>query len=133
MNPNLSAYPLAVAGIVAIVQLIKSYVPQVSGGVTVLVAALIGGITGLFHFENLDVITGVLLGLGSVGIVTISRNIGGLPASSTPPVTQTTPIAPTTPTAPTTPIAPITTSTESVQPSQTDTSSSQVTPGFPQS
>ena len=78
---QLSAYPIVVGAIIAVVQFLKTYVPQVQGGVTIIIAVIIGGLAGLFHINGIDVVTGIFLGLAAVGIHTVSSAVG----STTPP------------------------------------------------
>lgn len=73
---QLAAYPIVVGAIVAVVQFLKTYVSQVNGGITIIVAAVLGGIAGLFHVNGIDVPTGISLGLAAVGIHTVASNVG---------------------------------------------------------
>lgn len=73
---QLAAYPIVVGAIVAIVQFLKTYVSQVNGGITIIVAVVIGAIAGLFHVNGIDVTSGIFLGLAAVGVHTVASNVG---------------------------------------------------------
>lgn len=77
-NVSLTSYPILVGSIIAIVEFIKTYFPVVNGGVTIALAAILGLIAGLYHVENIDPITGTLVGLASVGLDTQTKNIGNV-------------------------------------------------------
>jgi len=77
-NVSLGSYPILVGAIIGIVELIKTYIPQVNGGVTIVLAALLGFVAGLYHIENIDPLTGTLVGLLSVGVDTQTKNIGNV-------------------------------------------------------
>lgn len=64
--------------IIALVKVIKDYVPQVNGLVTVVLAALLGiaaGYFGLFGVGSVEV--GLLAGLSAVGVHIVADKIGG--------------------------------------------------------
>ena len=67
----------SIAVIIAIVELIKKYVPQVNGVVTVMVAAVLGGIAGYFGIDGLNVQTGIIAGVSASGINTIAKRVAG--------------------------------------------------------
>jgi hypothetical protein len=75
---TLLSYPLITAGIIACIQLAKEYIPQVSGAATIVLAIILGLTAGLLHLEGINVPTGILLGLTSVGTFQVSQNIGGI-------------------------------------------------------
>lgn len=64
-----------VAAVVAIVKAVKMYVPAITEIWTVLLAALIGAVAGYFHYQGLDILSGVLIGLSAVGVVTTADRI----------------------------------------------------------
>lgn len=68
---------LSVAIIIGLVQAIKTYLPQVNGLVTVIVAMILGGVFGYFGVEGLTVISGIYAGLGAVGLVTLGGKVAG--------------------------------------------------------
>jgi len=77
---NLSTNPgdlVVASAIVAVIEFIKRYVPQINGGVTILVAAIIGGIIGLFGVDGLNVVTGIGIGLASAGVHQAATAAGG--------------------------------------------------------
>lgn len=59
--------------IIALVQVIKYFVPAVSGVVTILVAAIVGGVVGVVDtnigIADISVAQGILVGLGAAGVV----------------------------------------------------------------
>lgn len=59
--------------IIAVTQIIKYFVPKVSGVVTIFVSALVGGIIGLVDIyigvADVSIAQGVLIGLGASGVV----------------------------------------------------------------
>lgn len=65
--------------IAAVVQVIKYYVPKVSGAVTIIVAALVGLVVALLDthigIENISIAQGILTGLSAAGVVTIAKNV----------------------------------------------------------
>lgn len=67
--------------IIAVVQIIKYFVPAVAGVVTILVAAIVGGIVGIIDTSigvtNITVAQGILIGLGSAGVVYTAGRING--------------------------------------------------------
>ena len=73
---QLTAYPIVVGAIIAIIQFLKAYVPQVNNGITIIIAAVLGGLAGLFHVNGIDVASGIFLGLAAVGVHTVAKNIG---------------------------------------------------------
>lgn len=74
---QLASYPIVVGAIVAVTEFIKTYVPQVNGGVTILAAAVLGGLAGLAGIEGLNVASGVLLGLFAAGAHQVATAAGG--------------------------------------------------------
>lgn len=63
------------AVVVAIVTAIKSLVPaQVVGWVTVLVAAVVGGLVAFAR--STDIISGAVNGLVAAGVVTVAKSVG---------------------------------------------------------
>lgn len=62
--------------VIAIVQLVN-YVrsKEWSSVVTIIAAGIVGAGVGFFHFMGIDVATGILLGLGAVGIHTLASAI----------------------------------------------------------
>jgi len=67
-------YILVTSAIIGVVQFFKQYIPQINGGVTILVAAIIGGIAGLFQVEGLNVVTGIFVGLAGAGVHEVFNN-----------------------------------------------------------
>ena len=65
------------AGIIAVVRTIKEVVPTVSGVVTILVAVVLGGLAGYFNIQGLDLVSGVIAGLGAVGVTTVADRVKG--------------------------------------------------------
>ena len=63
------------AVVLGVVELIKKYVPQVSGVVTVVVAALVGA--ALAYVTGKDYVGGAISGLGAVGVHTAASTVGG--------------------------------------------------------
>jgi hypothetical protein len=74
--------------IIAIVEVIKYFVPRVGGAVTILVAALVGLVVALVDtnigIEDITVAQGILTGLSAAGIVAVAAKVN----SSTSPTTQ---------------------------------------------
>ncbi len=74
--------PLA---IIATVQFIKYLAPNVNGAWTILVAVALGALVGVFDtplgVSDVSVATGIVLGLGAVGITTVANKLGVLPSS----------------------------------------------------
>lgn len=68
------------AAIIAATQGIKIVLPQVSGAVTILVAAVLGGLVGAVDVHiglaNITVAQGILTGLAAVGVHTTAKQIG---------------------------------------------------------
>jgi len=64
-----------VAAVIAVTEAIKRQFPQVSGIITILVAAVIGLIAGFVNFQGLDPISGAVLGLSAVGVHIVTSNI----------------------------------------------------------
>lgn len=68
--------------IVGVVQAIKSFAPRVNGGVTIIVAMLVGALAAWLKLVDISVAQGVLVGLGSVGVHVLATKVGG--SSPTP-------------------------------------------------
>lgn len=64
------------ASIVAITEAIKRIVPQVSGIVTIIVAAGLGLAAGFAKIDGLNWLTGLTTGLTAVAGVTVATKIG---------------------------------------------------------
>ena len=64
--------------IVAIVQAFKTQFPQVTGLVTIILAAVLGVLAGLAGLGGLNWVTGLIIGLTSVGVITTATKIGGV-------------------------------------------------------
>lgn len=68
------------AAIIAATQAVKTVFPQVSGAVTILVAAVLGGLVGAVDIHiglaNITVAQGILTGLAAVGVHTTAKQIG---------------------------------------------------------
>lgn len=66
--------------IIACTQAVKFVWPQVSGAVTILVAAVLGALVGLVdtHIGVVDITVaqGILIALSSVGVVTVASKTG---------------------------------------------------------
>lgn len=60
----------SVAVVIAVVELVRRYVPAVTGGLTVLLAAGVGAILGYLGVNGLDLVSGVVVGLTAVGVHT---------------------------------------------------------------
>ena len=65
------------AGIIAVVRAIKEVIPTVNGVVTILVAVVLGGLAGYFNIQGLDLVSGVIAGLGAVGVTTVADRVKG--------------------------------------------------------
>ncbi len=64
--------------IIAIVQLINFVKAKAwDSVVTIIAAGVVGGIVGLTHYAGVTVPSGILIGLGAVGVVTVGQAIGG--------------------------------------------------------
>jgi hypothetical protein len=67
--------------IVAIVQIIKMFVPKVNGAVTVVVALIVGAVIALLDTHigvgDITVAQGIVLGLGAVGVTVLANKAGG--------------------------------------------------------
>lgn len=50
--------------------------------VTIVGAAIIGALAGFFHVEGLDVVSGIVAGLGAAGSVTLAGRFSGLPSTT---------------------------------------------------
>ena len=59
---------IVVPAIIAIVEFVKRFVPKVSGPWTILLAAVLGGVAGIFGLEGLNVVTGIAAGLAASGV-----------------------------------------------------------------
>ena len=67
-----------VTAIVALVKAVKMYVPALDGILTVLLAAVLGGVAGYLNIGGVvDIPTGVVLGLSAVGAVSVADRISG--------------------------------------------------------
>lgn len=69
------------AVVVAVVDAVKSLVPEIKGAVTVVLAGLIGGLISLVDLdigllENMSFAGGVMAGLASAGTVGVVRRFG---------------------------------------------------------
>jgi transketolase C-terminal domain/subunit len=64
------------AAIIAVTEAIKRAVPQVSGIVTIAVAALLGVAAGLAGLGGLNWLSGLAVGLASSGTVNVASKIG---------------------------------------------------------
>ena len=60
----------SVAVVIALVEVIRKYIPQVSGGLTVVLAAVIGAVLGYLGLNGLDLTSGLVVGLTAVGVHT---------------------------------------------------------------
>lgn len=68
------------AVIMAVVEALKNALPtaKLNGWVTTVVAALLGGVAGYLHLLNTpDLATGIVIGLGAVGVHTVASAAGG--------------------------------------------------------
>ena len=70
------------AAIVAVTEIIKRIVPdkKVQGVVTIIVAAVIGGLAGLGDvegYEGITVLEGIIIGLGAAGTYRVGKILGG--------------------------------------------------------
>lgn len=67
--------------IVAVTQMVKMFVPAISGGWTLIVAFVVGALIALFDTTigvvNITVAQGLLLALEAVGISTVAAKAGG--------------------------------------------------------
>lgn len=65
--------------IIAITQLIKFYAPKVNGGMTIIVAALVGLVIALVDTEigvvDVTIAQGILTGLSAAGVVTVATKV----------------------------------------------------------
>ena len=77
--PNITNTSIVGFAIVAILEGIKRYVPQVNGGITIILAALLGGYAGLLGIEGLTPITGIYTGLAAVGVHTVASTVNTTP------------------------------------------------------
>ena len=67
---------LAVAAvIIALVKAVKQYMPNVNGGMTILLATGLGAIAGYFGLEGLTLQSGIMAGLSAVGITTVADRV----------------------------------------------------------
>ena len=64
-----------VAVIIAVIKVIKDYVPQVHGLGTVLVAAGLGMLAGYLGLEGLTIQSGLIAGLSAVGVHTVVKSV----------------------------------------------------------
>ena len=65
------------AAIAGILQGIKYALPQVSGLVTVIIAAILGVLAGLAGYAELNWLTGLAVAMATVGTMTAASKIGG--------------------------------------------------------
>jgi hypothetical protein len=67
------------SAIIAIVQLIKFYAPKVNGGITIIVAALVGIVVALVDVQigvaNISIAQGIMTGLAAAGVTTVASKI----------------------------------------------------------
>lgn len=80
MNPVQGVNPndvIVATAIIAIIEFLKKYVPQINGGMTILVAAILGGLAGLFQINGLNVASGIMVGLASSGVHQVATAAGG--------------------------------------------------------
>lgn len=71
------------AAVVALVEFVKRIaVKDWVAAVTILGAAVIGGLAGVFHIDGLSVVNGIIAGLGAAGVYRISQVIGSTPLPS---------------------------------------------------
>ena len=67
-----------VGGIIAVIKAIKDNVPQVKGVITLVVALVLGAIAGFYNLLGTpDVLTGIFIGAGAVGAVTVAQKVAG--------------------------------------------------------
>ena len=64
-----------VAVIIAVVKVVKDYLPQLHGLGTVLLASGLGLVAGYLGLEGLTVQSGLMVGLSAVGVVTVVRSV----------------------------------------------------------
>lgn len=68
------------AVIIALVQVVKYLVPQVTGVVTILIAVLVGALVGLVDqfigVTDVTVAAGIMTGLSAVGTLTTAQALG---------------------------------------------------------
>lgn len=65
------------AAIAGILQGIKYALPQVSGLVTVIVAAILGVLVGIAGYGGLNWLTGLAVAMAAVGAMTAASKVGG--------------------------------------------------------
>jgi len=65
------------AAIIAVTEAIKRVFPQVSGIVTIIVAAVLGVLAGLAKIDGLDWLSGLITGLVAVGVIKTATSIAG--------------------------------------------------------
>lgn len=66
-----------VTAVIAVTEFFKRIQARdVYGALTIVLAAVIGGLAGFFGVEGLTVATGLIAGLGGAGIVTTATRIG---------------------------------------------------------
>jgi len=65
------------ASVIAIVEAVKIKFPQVQGYWTILLSAVIGLIAGYFKIGGLDIVSGLILGLGATGTHAVATAAGG--------------------------------------------------------
>ena len=67
--------------IVAVVQIIKMFVPAVNGAITIVVALALGVLVALIDthigVEDVSIANGVVLGLTAVGVTVLASKAGG--------------------------------------------------------
>lgn len=82
---TVSAVVFIGAAIIGTTQFIKFLAPNVNGAWTILVSAVLGALVAVFDtnigVENITIANGIMIGLGSSGVVTVARNFN---TSSTP-------------------------------------------------
>lgn len=71
------------AFVIGFTQLVKSvFDSDYRSVVIILGAALIGGISGFFEVQGLNISTGIVAGIASSGVVTLGQALGGSTISS---------------------------------------------------
>lgn len=69
-------YLLVTSMIVGVTELVKRlFDSDYRGAVIILSAAIVGGISGFFGVEGLNVVTGVVTGLAAAGAVTVAQKV----------------------------------------------------------
>lgn len=76
MQTNITTNAISLAIIIAIVEFVQRLFPSVQSWITIIVAAVVGGILGYAGIDGLNIGTGILTGLGAVGVHEVASNIG---------------------------------------------------------